>query len=424
MAEIAKKHHAEIVWDRLIVQIREEMLRRQVHPSRVVVLLPYAQLIGEAREAWVRAMAQASLPALFLPRFETSMNWTRSLGGFEFSGDDLRLDAARDILTAASLLKRAGLASHQQVLASRLVEAASSLARTAAAVAPNDRVGWGTDLAPNLVAGLDAPVLALEAATAQLALAWVASSNFPSDPVFTACPDLLVVLNGFQAEPMALALQKRLGEQALALSLVPPLNDLMSAEWSSDTLALHAALDAEDEAHRAAACVLQHLAAGRSPVALVAQDRVLTRRVSAMLSERGVSVRDETGWKLSTTRAAGFGVGCFHRQCAGLAQKCSCFCCRRSGAVGGGLASLGRARMAFSASGRCLACPGTSPARQLASGAPLDALAGRFACGAANLRPMGGLAAGSGRARHAGRLALAGRRRAGVFRCHAAHEPS
>ena len=304
MAEIAKKHHAEIIWDRLIVQIREEMLRREVHPSRVVVLLPYAQLIGEARDAWVRAAAQANLPALFLPRFETTMNWTRSLGGFEFSGDDLRLDAARDILTAASLLKRAGLAAHQQVLASRLVEAAASLARTAAAVAPNDRPGWGAELAPALVAGLDAPVLALEAATAQLALAWVASSNYPSDPVFAASPDLLVVLNGFQAEPMALALQASLGAQTLALSLVPPLQDLTNTAWTPDTQALHAAIDAEDEAHRAAACVLQHLAAGRSPVALVAQDRVLTRRVSAMLSERGVSVRDETGWKLSTTRAA------------------------------------------------------------------------------------------------------------------------
>src|SRR5664279_78870 len=69
-------------------------------------------------------------------------------------------------------------------------------------------------------------------------------------------------------------------------------------------VSLHAAQDAEDEAHRAAACVLAHLAAGRSPVALVAQDRVLTRRVRAMLGERGVAVRDETGWKLSTTRSA------------------------------------------------------------------------------------------------------------------------
>ena len=72
---------------------------------------------------------------------------------------------------------------------------------------------------------------------------------------------------------------------------------------------LHAARDAEDEAMRAAACVLAHLAAGRAPVALVAQDRVLTRRVRALLDGQGVVMRDETGWKLSTTRAAASVMG-------------------------------------------------------------------------------------------------------------------
>ncbi|HYE40650.1 MAG TPA: PD-(D/E)XK nuclease family protein, partial [Ramlibacter sp.] len=58
------------------------------------------------------------------------------------------------------------------------------------------------------------------------------------------------------------------------------------------------------EAERAAACVLRHLEAGHVPVALAATDRVLTRRIGALLFTRGVRVRDETGWKLSTTRAA------------------------------------------------------------------------------------------------------------------------
>ena len=55
--------------------------------------------------------------------------------------------------------------------------------------------------------------------------------------------------------------------------------------------------------------MLAHLARERAPVALVAQDRVLTRRARALLAERGVSVRDETGWTLSTTRAAAAVVG-------------------------------------------------------------------------------------------------------------------
>lgn len=283
-----------------MAQIRAEMTRRQVQPSRVVVLVPYAQLMQEARSAWLRGYDGSLAAAHFVPRFETSMNWTRSLSGFEPSGDDVRLDAARDVLTAASLLSRTGLAAHQNVLGGRLMEAAWSLARVAAAVPPLARAQWGADLGATLVTGMESPVLALEAATAHIALAWAASSNYPTDPVFSAAPDLLVLLEGFQAEPLAQALQQALGERAMAL----PLDVAVGLDCGPGRVALHAAQDAEDEAHRAAACVLAHLAAGRSPVALVAQDRVLTRRVRAMLGERGVALRDETGWKLSTTRAA------------------------------------------------------------------------------------------------------------------------
>lgn len=308
MAEIEKKHHAEKAWDDLMRQIHGELLQRQLHPSQVVVLLPYAQLIGAARGAWLRLQEQISsgqdAQAYFLPRFETTMNWTRSLGACEFGGDDLRQDAARDILTASSLLKRAGLEAHESILASRLLEAANSLARVAASIAPDERAAWGLELSSQLVNGMAAPVLALEAATAQLALAWATHSSYASDPVFSAQPQMLVMLSGFQAEPMTQALKTALGEAALVLSLVPALDGMASWNPAPETLAFHAATDAEDEAHRAAACVLTHLGEGRSPVALVAQDRVLTRRVSALLSDRGVAIQDETGWKLSTTRTA------------------------------------------------------------------------------------------------------------------------
>ena len=117
MAEIAKKHHAELTWFKAMAQIRAAMAQRRVHPSRVIVLVPYAQLMAQARSAW-RHGAHADA-AQFVPRFETTMNWTRSLRGFAPEGDDVRLDSARDALTAMSLLSRAGLAAHQQVLAQR-----------------------------------------------------------------------------------------------------------------------------------------------------------------------------------------------------------------------------------------------------------------------------------------------------------------
>ena len=303
MNEIAKKHHVDQAWVAVMAQVRSRMQAQQVHPSRTVVLLPYAQLMPQARQAWLRSSAGDAQQTGFLPRFETTMNWSRSLGGFAPAADDLRMDAARDLLTATSLLARAGLGAHSGVLAARLMACAWSLARVAAAVAPAERAAWGAQLGSTLAAALDSPLLALEAATARIALAWAASSGYASDPVFGAEPDLLVLLQGFQSEPLTPALQQRLGDKFLLLSLALPCDTSLPASLSA-AVALHTALDAEDEAQRAAACVLAHLAAGRSPVALVAQDRVLTRRVHAMLGQTGVTLSDETGWKLSTTRAA------------------------------------------------------------------------------------------------------------------------
>ena len=323
MNDIAKKHHVAVAWQSVVARIRHEMACRDAHPAQTVVLVPYAQLMQEARGAW----AVSSDGAHFVPRFETTMNWTRSLGGFEPSGDDIRHDAAVDILTAGTLLVRAGMAEFQAVLSSRLMEAAWGLAGVAAATAPLARAGWGLDLGQALAAGMDSPVLALEAAVARIALAWAANSSYPSDLLFAAQPGLLVVLEGFSAEPLARALQLRLGERGVGL----PLDALLDSAFDSAHiaggqdgllrgllpvgLALHAAQDAEDEAQAAAACVLTHLAQGRSPVALVAVDRVLTRRVRAMLAGTGLAVRDETGWKLSTTRAAASLMGLL-RACA------------------------------------------------------------------------------------------------------------
>ncbi|QET01243.1 recombinase RecB [Cupriavidus pauculus] len=60
----------------------------------------------------------------------------------------------------------------------------------------------------------------------------------------------------------------------------------------------------EDEAIAAADQLVAWLNEGRRHVALVAHDRIVARRVRALLARAGAPVRDETGWKLSTTRAA------------------------------------------------------------------------------------------------------------------------
>lgn len=289
-------------WSRVTQQIHEHIASRGLHPAACVVLVPYAQLMQQARTAWA---AQGT--ASFVPRFETTMNWANSLqapldGPFEPAVSDIRMDAACDLLTAAGLLERAGLGPHKDLLASRLVESAWSVARLAAALPPEQRPEWGQRLGGLLAAGMDAPLLALESAVGQIALAWASTSAYPTDVLFSATAtagDLLVVLEGFQADPLTDALKATWGDRAVSLRWLD--DDLPGQETIP---ALQVAQDAEDEAQRATACVLARLAQGCLPVALVAQDRVLTRRVRAMLANQGVAVRDETGWKLSTTRSA------------------------------------------------------------------------------------------------------------------------
>ena len=273
---------------------------KNVHPSRAVVLLPYAQLMHEARTAWTVHIQTLGQPSAFVPRFETTMNWAASATGFVALPQDIQMDLALDVLTASSLLQRAGLSAQQHLLAGRLVEAAWSVAQVAAAQPPAQRLAWGAGKAQDLGVGMESEALAFELAIARIALAWAAASGYPTDVLFSAEVkaqfDFLVVIDGFQSEPLTEALKNHFAERVASIPLkTPELPGL---------LALHTAQDMDDEAHLAAACVLAHLQASRSPVALIAQDRVLTRRVRAMLAEKGVALRDETGWKLSTTRAA------------------------------------------------------------------------------------------------------------------------
>lgn len=301
MNEIVKNDHGIREWDRVMSALRREIDLRQIHPARTVVLLPYVQLIGIARSAWMRTTGPDAPGAYFMPRFETTMNWSRTLAGFMPGPDDLVRDPARDLLTAASMLERSGLGNQQGALAVQLMEAAASIAAVAAAVPPGERVDWGDTMAQALQAQGVPPLLEWESRLGRIALAWVAHGAYPTDPLFAAQADLLVLIEGLQDDPLFAALQQRWGERAVTMRLAAP------AEPGA--LVLRRASDAEDEAEQAAACVLDHIACGRAPLALVAQDRVLTRRVRALLAEHGVRVRDETGWTLSTTRAAAAIVG-------------------------------------------------------------------------------------------------------------------
>ncbi len=64
--------------------------------------------------------------------------------------------------------------------------------------------------------------------------------------------------------------------------------------------ALFGAHSLEQEARAAEVQVRRWLLAGKQNIAIVAQDRLVARRVRALLERAGVLVRDESGWTLST----------------------------------------------------------------------------------------------------------------------------
>ena len=75
---------------------------------------------------------------------------------------------------------------------------------------------------------------------------------------------------------------------------------------SDDLPTLHLTLcpNFENQAIHAAHLLLDWLNQGFTNLALVAQDRLVARRIQALLARLGIQVHDETGWKFSTTRAA------------------------------------------------------------------------------------------------------------------------
>ena len=293
-------HPADVRWAALTEQIGQRLKNRSVDASRALVLVPYAQLMDAGRRAWARAH-----PSGFSPRFESSRNWAATLQPFMPSANDLSGDMARDSLVAASLIDRVGRgrvdSALRPVLVARLVDAARQLAPLAAARPPEARAGWANGMREAMASG--GQPLQWEALVASLALAWTSASAYATDVLWSplaaagAAFDEVFVLQGFQPDPLATALAALWGDRVTVLPLHEPSADLPTAS-------LHACHDAQDEAQRAAACVILQANAGRTPVALVANDRLLVRQVSAQLHGAGLSVRDETGWKLSTTHAA------------------------------------------------------------------------------------------------------------------------
>ena len=291
-------------WTAIARQFRDWAMERELALRDIVVLMPFVQLLGPARRAFASAGG-------WMPRVETTRTLAASLGPPSVRGSgELGWGIAHDTLLAMQTLSRqAGLAEWARrdprgfsQGAARVVTTAQQMLAAAAAIAPDERGAWWA--AARDILGPPGGPGSRERLLAQVALEWAArSATFDTDRLFALRPAAWVAVTAGGAEPLASALLAHAGVPVLRIDTDVAADDPFR-EWPvGATPSAHVCDGFEDEASTAASVVLAHVERGETPVALIAQDRVLVRRIRALLERSAVVLRDETGWKLATTRA-------------------------------------------------------------------------------------------------------------------------
>ena len=288
-------------WEAFAAQGRTWAMSRGVALRDVVVLLPFGALLAPAREAFARGGG-------WQPRVETARTLAASLGPPSGAqAMQLSFDPAADRLVAARLLRMQAAGANWAKADPRrfdravaaVVETAQAFAQAAHAVPPVRRHAYWADarqrLAPMAGPGTQQRWLA------RVALEWAAQGASPvTDRLFGANFAGWVALQAGGADALTESVLAEAGGPCLVIDA-----DARAAQAGTDAApALARCTSFEDEAQAAAAQVLAHLERGEHPVALIGLDRQLVRRVRALLERQNVPLADETGWTLSTTRAA------------------------------------------------------------------------------------------------------------------------
>lgn len=299
---LAEPLHA---WTLIAAAVRDWTAAQQLALRDVVVVLPFAQPLGVARQAFARQGG-------WQPRVETTQTLAESLGPPAAAGGGVSFDATLDRLAMARLLRQQGFGAAWErrdargfrLAVSATVDAAQALARVSAARPPAQREAFWSALRDLL--GASAGPGALETMLLRVAAEWAAQTPAPpTDRLFAHRPAGWAILRAGGGDPLGDSLlAAEDGVPRLHLDADPPATAPFAALATQSAPRLHLCDDLEAEAQASAALVIDDLNAGRRPVALVALDRVLVRRVRALLERAGVAVADETGWRLSTTRAA------------------------------------------------------------------------------------------------------------------------
>jgi ATP-dependent helicase/nuclease subunit B len=149
---------------------------------------------------------------------------------------------------------------------------------------------WINPVAPDPIERAFLDAYALTQPMCSILLDWRAAAL---DPLYGA------------AWPELLEAQEDAPFAAAEMDLPPALSPAVSlASCATPLWSLCPARNLEHEAQQGAQTIINWLQEGKTSIALIAQDRVAARRIRALLERAQVIVADETGWKLSTTRAA------------------------------------------------------------------------------------------------------------------------
>ncbi len=270
-----------------------------------VVLVPFAQLVPFARRAFAAAGG-------WLPRVETTRTLAASLGpAWPAAPNAPSLDAAIDPLLARQMLAREPWGAQWQRsdplgfarAAARMAATAHDIVAAVSRIPPDARDAWWA-AARHVLRPVAGPG-AKESALGRLALEWAAlAPPAPTDWLFDRVPSAWIAIEAGGSDPLVASLFGAARVPCLVIETDAADDRPFAAVRRADAPMLAVCDSFEEEAEASAAQVLEHLRHGERPVVLIAQDRLLVRRVRALLERAGTVLLDETGWKLSTTRAA------------------------------------------------------------------------------------------------------------------------
>jgi ATP-dependent helicase/nuclease subunit B len=302
-----RRHCRADPWPQIAATIAEAAGQRRLELRDCIVLVPFAQLLPLANQAFAERGG-------WMPRIETTGSLAQAFSAqASTEAEGLTFDSAIDALNAQAILSRQVWARSWQerdprgfaIAAVHLAQTSHTFARCAQAMRPAARGGYWTRAREGLT--LVDGSGARERVIARIALEWAALSAAPAtDHLFSIGPAAWFAVNAGGRDALTLNLLDASPAQTPCIVVDLDAGNLESVDASNlaSSPALALCEDFEDEAQCAAAQVLRHLQLGQRPVALVAQDRILVRRVRALLERESVSIRDETGWNLATTRAA------------------------------------------------------------------------------------------------------------------------